>query len=61
MRKADIKRALLGVALGSLVFTSLTGCVVEPYPVGYVYREPYVYRPYYYRPYYYHDHYYYRR
>ena len=62
MKRVKMKRALLGVSLASVIFTSLAGCVVydpDPYP-RYYYRERYYYRPYYYRdpyfrPYYYRD------
>lgn len=49
MKKADLKRTLLGFALLSLLFTSLTACVVydDPYP-RYYGRDRYYSRPYYY-------------
>lgn len=64
MKRVNLKRSLLVVSLATLMFTSLTGCVVydpDPYP-RYYYRERYYYRPYYYRdsysrPYYYRDRY----
>ncbi|HEX9442985.1 MAG TPA: hypothetical protein VGA73_02650 [Candidatus Binatia bacterium] len=48
MKKANLKKTLLGFAFISLLFTSLAGCVVydEPYP-------RYSSRGYYYHPYYY--------
>lgn len=62
MKRFKMKRALLGVSLASVIFTSLAGCVVyDPDPYSrYYYRERYYYSPYYYRdpysrPYYYRD------
>lgn len=62
MKRLNLKRAIFGISLATLIFTSLAGCVVydpAPYP-NYYYRERYYSRPYYYggyyrsyRPYYY--------
>ena len=60
MRKAGLKRILLGFSLAVVALTGLAGCVVyDPYP--YYYRDRYYYGSrYYYGPYYGYP-YYYRR
>ena len=59
MRKDNLKRAVLGLTMASLMLTALAGCVVYDPDPHYYYREGYYYRPYYYRPYY-RDYYYHR-